>query len=481
MATGTAQHATLGEVLVVDDNPANLRLMVKVLRDGGYTVRVAPGGRLGLESVQARPPDLVLLDIRMPDMDGYEVCRRLKADPATGDIPVIFLSALREPADKVRGFAEGAVDYITKPFVTEEVLVRVQSHLALRASQQRLEAQVQDRTRALRTLSAGNQALVHAQTLDDLLRGMRDAIVHQGGYDGVVITFTDGGRYPPTASAAADGEPVVPPDGPCLLPLAGQEGQRALLLPLRDAAGVVGALQVDSHRPGVFRDAEEVERLVELAGDLAYGIRAQQRREESEQTRRALAQSLEQTIEAIAATIEVRDPYTAGHQRRTTDLAEVIAEALGLDEERRRGLHLAGAIHDIGKISIPAEILSRPGRLSDVEFEVIKTHAATGYEILKGIDFPWPVAQIVRQHHERLDGSGYPDGLQGDEILLEARILAVADVVEAISSHRPYRAALGLDVALEELRAKRGVLFDPDVVDACLALAEQGCLPVAQS
>jgi HD-GYP domain-containing protein (c-di-GMP phosphodiesterase class II) len=146
-----------------------------------------------------------------------------------------------------------------------------------------------------------------------------------------------------------------------------------------------------------------------------------------------------------------------------------------LDEEQLTGLRVAGTIHDIGKIAVPAEILARPGRLGPIEFELIKGHAQTGYDIVKGVDFPWPVADAIHQHHERMDGSGYPQGLKGEQIILEARILAVADVVEAMASHRPYRASLGIDVALKEIHDRRGVWFDPTVVDACLRIfREQG-------
>jgi len=196
--------------------------------------------------------------------------------------------------------------------------------------------------------------------------------------------------------------------------------------------------------------------------------------------RAALENSLEHTIEAIAATLEVRDPYTAGHQKRTTRMAEAIGREMGLDADRLKGLFVAGAIHDIGKVSVPVEILSRPGKLSPAEFEIINRHPVAGHDIVKNIDFPWPVARIVCQHHEWLDGSGYPDGLKGDQILLEVRIPAAADVVEAISSHRPYRPALGLDSAIEELRDHRGCLYDPDVVDVCLALIEKNRLPLEQ-
>ncbi len=179
---------------------------------------------------------------------------------------------------------------------------------------------------------------------------------------------------------------------------------------------------------------------------------------------------LEHTIYAFASTIEKRDPYTAGHQRRVAQLALVIAEEMGLPREECRGIYMAGLVHDIGKISVPAEILSKPGRLTDVEFGMLKAHPQVGYDILKEVDFPWPLAEIVLQHHERLDGSGYPQGLKDGEILLGARILAVADVVEAMASHRPYRPALGIDVALEEISRGKGIFYDPRVVDTCIRL-----------
>jgi PAS domain S-box-containing protein/putative nucleotidyltransferase with HDIG domain len=176
------------------------------------------------------------------------------------------------------------------------------------------------------------------------------------------------------------------------------------------------------------------------------------------------------TIQAIAQTVEVRDPYTAGHQKRVADLARAIATRMGLSSDQVDGIRMAGVIHDIGKISVPAEILSKPGLLTPLEFSLIKTHAQIGYDILKDIDFPWDIATMVLQHHERLDGSGYPKGVTGERILLEARILTVADVVEAMASHRPYRPSLGLDKALEEIKDKKGRFYDSGAVDACLQL-----------
>ncbi len=186
-----------------------------------------------------------------------------------------------------------------------------------------------------------------------------------------------------------------------------------------------------------------------------------------------LQKTLENTIKALSSTVEIRDPYTAGHQERVTELACGIAVEIGLSTEQIEGIRLAGMIHDIGKIRIPPEILSKPGQLTKIDFNMIKIHPQVGFDILKTIEFPYPVAQIVLQHHERMDGSGYPLGLKGDKILPEARVLAVADAVEAIASHRPYRAALGLDRALKEISEQKGLLYDTEVADACVKLFKE--------
>jgi putative nucleotidyltransferase with HDIG domain len=179
---------------------------------------------------------------------------------------------------------------------------------------------------------------------------------------------------------------------------------------------------------------------------------------------------LTSTVKAMSLAVESRDPYTAGHQQRVANISAAIAGKMGFNDEQVEYLRMAAMIHDIGKISVPAEILCKPTRLSKAEFDIIKEHPLTGYNILKGIDFPYPLAKIIYQHHERMDGSGYPQGLSGDEILMEAKILAVADVVEAMASHRPYRSALGLDVALDEIIKNKGQIFDPEVVETCCEL-----------
>lgn len=167
---------------------------------------------------------------------------------------------------------------------------------------------------------------------------------------------------------------------------------------------------------------------------------------------------------------EMRDPYTAGHERRVAEIAAAIGAELGFDADRQEGLQVAGHLHDIGKMTVPAEILSKPGKLRPAEYALIQEHAQASYDVLKGVEFPWPVAQIALQHHERMDGSGYPRGLMGDAILFDARIMAVADVVEAMSSHRPYRPGLGIEKALAEIERGSGTAYDADVASACLNL-----------
>jgi PAS domain S-box-containing protein len=192
--------------------------------------------------------------------------------------------------------------------------------------------------------------------------------------------------------------------------------------------------------------------------------------DELQQTLNSLRKAFGTTIQVMVSAVETRDPYTAGHQSRSADLAIAIATEMGLPREKIEAIRMAGPIHDIGKLSIPAEILSKPTKLTDLEFSLIKEHSRSGYEILKDVESPWPLAEIVYQHHERMDGSGYPRNLKGEEIIMEARIMTVADVVEAMASHRPYRPGLGIDAALEEIEKNRGTHYDNTVVDACLRL-----------
>jgi putative nucleotidyltransferase with HDIG domain len=238
----------------------------------------------------------------------------------------------------------------------------------------------------------------------------------------------------------------------------------------------MGALTIYSASVDSFDD-EEKKLLLELADDISYGISAlrtgvkHQRAEEQVRINLTkIENALEDTVMALTATSEMRDPYTAGHQRRVTHLACAIAQDMDLPQDRINAIRIAGLLHDIGKITIPAEILTKPSKLTDIEFAMIKIHPKAAHDIIRSIDFPWPIAKYILQHHEKLNGSGYPSGLKGDEILMESRILCVADIVEAMSSHRPYRPALGIDAALGDMLANKGTLYDPVVVDSCVKL-----------
>jgi PAS domain S-box-containing protein/putative nucleotidyltransferase with HDIG domain len=375
------------------------------------------------------------------------------------------------------------------------------------------EEKFQRTSRALKALSACNQALVHATQEKGFLTDVCEIIVREGGYplawvgyavpdkEKSVIHIASAGveeEHPewvnltwgedahgksPGGMAIKTGEIQVARDilrDPALAPWHDEwrrrEFKAIIALPLIVEGKAIGILDIYAKDPEAF-DPEEVSLLEELAGGVSFGIwslgtdRERQRAEtEVQHSLEKLKKSLEGTVLAVAKTVEMRDPYTAGHQRRVAQLACAIAQEMGFSAERVEGMRVLGCLHDIGKIAIPAEILSKPGRISPMEFTLIKEHPQVGYEIIKDIDFPFPLAEGILQHHERLNGSGYPQGLSGLDIILEARILGVADVVEAMASHRPYRMALGIDQALEEISRNRGILYDPEVVDICIKL-----------
>ncbi|MGB2783880.1 MAG: HD domain-containing phosphohydrolase, partial [Atribacterota bacterium] len=227
-------------------------------------------------------------------------------------------------------------------------------------------------------------------------------------------------------------------------------------------------------------DKEEQTLFMEAAEDISLGLNSiEMRKKLDKQTLdlkekvKELKRAMDATIETMSKIVEAKDPYTAGHQQRVSQLATAIAKELNFSKDKVEGIKIVSLIHDIGKIGLPTEILSKPIKLSDIEFSLIKEHPQMGYDILKSVDFSYPVAGIILQHHERLNGSGYPHHLKGDEILLEACVIGVADVIEAMSSHRPYRPALGIDKALEEVSQNKGILYDPKVVDACLRLFKE--------
>ena len=241
-----------------------------------------------------------------------------------------------------------------------------------------------------------------------------------------------------------------------------------------------GCLLVYSKIPNAFGESE-IQLFESLAREIGFGLRSIERQHqldiqihEKEKVQERLASALRATIEAMSRTMEWRDPYTAGHQKRVASIAIAIARQMGWGDEQIQALYMAAMVHDIGKVAVPAEILTKPTRLTELEMKMVQEHAETGYQILKDIPFPWPIAEVVHQHHERLDGSGYPKGLKGDQICIEARILSVADTIEAMATHRPYRPARGLIAAMDEVRAEAGEKLDSSVVEAAFQLLANG-------
>ena len=361
-------------------------------------------------------------------------------------------------------------------------------------------------TRALRTLSAGNRAVIHAQSPQELYLGMCQAAVDGGRYrmawvgavvddearsvkpvawagnvgtylDSISVSWGDNERgQGPTGRCIRRGEPQVS-QNIATDPRMARWRNAALsigfassvALPVRDGAAVVGAMMIYAAEPQAF-DEDEMALLRNLADELSYGIASLRAGQAQEASAQELQRAMEATVHAVAATVEMRDPYTAGHQMRVANLCSAIARRMGLSDDRVHALELAASIHDLGKIAIPSEILAKPGTLTAVERNLVQTHAQIGYEIIKDVRFPWPIADMIWQHHERLNGNGYPRGLKDDQVMIEARILSVADMVEAMSSHRPYRPGLGLDAALAQVVSERGSTLDADAVDACVAV-----------
>lgn len=376
-------------------------------------------------------------------------------------------------------------------------------------------SEIKRANRAYKANSAVNMSMLHAENEQELLQEVCQNIVGVGGYrlawvgrlendkektiipmayagyeEGYLKTkdnrLTDPEKgYGPAGIAISKGKPFIcrnlaeflPKSENWLTEAAKRDYKAVIALPLKtDENRIWGALTIYSEKEDVFDD-EEVKLLTEMAGDLAYGINSLRVRQEKNLVAKELESSLSkmhrvllQTVDSLANVLEERDPYTAGHQVRVAKLAKEIAKRMNLSADQIEGITVAATLHDIGKVVIPGEILTKPGEISEIENMLIKEHSKAGYDIIKDIEFPWPIAQAVLQHHEKIDGSGYPQGLTGDKMLLEAKILAVADVVEAMTSHRPYRTALGLDRALEEITRNKGILYDPIVVDTCLEI-----------
>ena len=360
------------KVLTIDDENVFRENIAAFLEDKDYYVIESDNGEEGLKKFKQEAPDIVLCDLKMPKMDGFQVLETVAREAP--ETPIIMISGTGAIHDVIETLRLGAWDYILKPIydmgVLEHALSKVLERARLlrenRRYREHLEEEVKKRTQEI------------MERTNEL-----------------------------------------------------QSANKQLNAEITERKAVEKQLKNSLN---------------------------------------SLEKTIEGTINTISLIVEMRDPYTGGHQRHVAQLSQEIAREMGFTAEQLKGIYYAGLIHDIGKLAVPIEILVKPGSISGIEHMMIRTHPQAGWEILKKIEFPWPIAEIALQHHERLDGSGYPNGLAGDNILIESRIVAVADVIESMMFHRPYRESLGLDVALAEISVKRDQLYDPGVVDTCIKL-----------
>jgi PAS domain S-box-containing protein len=461
------------KVLVIDDDTFLRESICSYLEDSDFSLSEADNGKVGLDKFRSENPDVVLLDLRMPEMDGLELLPLLvKEKPET---PVVIVSGMGTIQDSIEALRLGAWDYITKPihemaFLEHSIcraLERAQMMRELRQYQEGLESLVDLRTNELKQQHALLQSLINS--IPDLIF-YKDK---QGNYLGCNSAFE-------AYCGKSEKEIIGKSDFELFRQQTGKPYRQKVQQMLSQGEPVKNEqwlnypdgrqVLVDTLKTPFYGPDGELFGLIGVSRDITERMQAEKERKQHAEE---LQRSLVQTIQAVAIAMEKRDPYTAGHQQRVSALSVRIGREMGLPEVQLEGLRLGSMIHDIGKISIPAEILNRPAKLSINEFEIIKRHSLVGWEIIKDISFPWPLAQMILQHHERFDGSGYPNGLRAEEIILEARIIAVADVVEAMASHRPYRASLGLKAAIDEITALRQKHFDPEVVDTCIAILNQ--------
>ena len=404
----------MSNILIVEDSSIQAEMLRRILIDAGYQVRVGRDGEEGYQLARSEVPDLVISDVTMPRVDGFELCTLLRNDEHLKSVPIILLTVMGDVQDVIKGLNAGADNYLTKPYDEQILLGRVAETLKSPVSSH------QETRLDLQARLAGETIAIKAGPTQML--------------NLLVSTYSNSVAQNKALQTAQD-----------------------------ELASLNAHLNEEVRRQAQVLLEAERKRTLEREQEM------QNEANHLKQLQRVLIES----VTAIAATVESRDPYTAGHQTRVADLALLIGEELQLTPHALEGLKLASVVHDVGKISIPTELLVKPGKLRATEFNLIKDHPQASYEILSNIKYPWPIAEMAWQHHERVDGSGYPQGLKDSEILIEAKILAVADVIESMATPRPYRKALGIEVALDEIRKGIGSKYDPEVARVARSIVER--------
>ncbi|HQO03212.1 MAG TPA: response regulator [Spirochaetota bacterium] len=431
------------KVLIVEDDAiVSLELMEKVRKFGYNAIGPARTGEEAIRIALTEEPDIILMDIILEgQITGIEAVNVIRE---TRDIPVIYVTASsdRETVEKAKSTTP--FGYLVKPIDEKELVITIEMTLKRREFEKRLA----ESESKFRNLFEDSRDAIYIWKKDSGYVDFNNSMLELFGYNrdempglGIHDFFPDTDNLKKYVKSLKEQGFVKDMH----LKLKKKDGSVMVCIAsasvLKNDKGKFNGIQ------GIIRDISDIQDGIDRLNSAMGGI-----------------------VRAMSLTVEARDPYTAGHQRKVADISIAIAGLMKLSPEQTKGLEMAALIHDLGKINVPYEILNKPGRLTSTEFEIIKSHPKIGYDIMKTIEFPWPLAKAVYQHHERIDGSGYPEGVRGDDIILEARILAVSDVVEAMASHRPYRPAIGLSVALEEIEGRRGTLYDAGVVDACLVL-----------
>jgi len=393
-------------------------------------------------------PDIIVSDYSMPTFDGMSALKILRS--YNYYVPFIILTGSMNEETAVACMKAGANDYVIKEHINRLPMAITE---AIRNSRNRIEKELIQK-----------QLTASEEGFRNIMSSMQDIVYtidKEQRYTGVYGPWVEGWGFKPEQLIGKTYREIRGNNNAEVHEKANKKALKGEFVVYEWSIQTEqGKVYVHTSLSPIFDEEGKVQEVVAVGRDITERRRAQQK----------VQKAMDATIETISKIVDTRDPYTSGHQERVTQLALRIARELKLSQKQTEAIRIASLIHDIGKIGIPSEILTKPSKLSDLEFSLIKSHPQLGYDILKDIEFSYPISQIVLQHHERLNGSGYPNKLKADQISLEARIIGVADVVEAMNSHRPYRAALGIDTALEEIIKNRGTLYDPEIVDACVKL-----------
>ena len=532
-STGPALETGTGKakrtILVIDDDRRVLELLQIALTQNGFRVATAATGEDGIDTVRRDPPDLVILDLRLPRKSGFEVCAALKSTKETAHIPIIMVSASAEVDSRLQGLMHGADDYLTKPFSPKELLIKVRriferieksEHLALKNRELESEVarnredlvvrnkELRFQVYSLETLMGLSHQLNASLDLEGLLNTLILSVVGQLRVNSACLFLTDRRENPTRldaqtfkgikeeqvraisiATAGAFVRALIPSDG--------EEGRAVRLIDLSDdpalepsvgplfAAGFVvvcpvlmkqklsAVLAVGEKVSGQEFQSHDLEMLRALSESAAIAI-------ENARLYKDLQEAYVSTVRLLVSRIEEKDPYTHGHTERVADYAVAIAKEMDFPAEEVQRIQFGAFLHDIGKVHTQDDILHKPGALTDEEWKTVKAHPVRGAEMIRGVRFLEGVTDMVRHHHERVDGKGYPDGLKGEEITIGAKIVNVADAFDAMTTNRPYRAGLSVEQAIEQMTTKAGSQFAAEIVEVFVAALRQGRISVSQ-